>query len=58
MFCSEGYIMEVLVTISQDKATPNANGIQSFEAKHQLTLPDNYQKFITLHNGALLMGRI
>lgn len=50
LFCSEGYIMEFLVTFSQDKAT--LNDIQSFEAKHQLTLPDDYQKFITLHNGA------
>ncbi len=50
LFCSEGYIMECLVTFSQDKAT--LNDIQSFEAKHQLTLPDDYQKFITLHNGA------
>ncbi|PRP51503.1 hypothetical protein C7B63_08645 [Bacillus halotolerans] len=50
LFCSEGYIMEFLVTFSQDKAT--LNDIQSFEATHQLTLPDDYQKFITLHNGA------
>ena len=28
------------------------NDIQSFEAKHQLTLPQDYQKFMTLHNGA------
>ncbi|CCU58564.1 hypothetical protein BSUBE1_1933 [Bacillus subtilis E1] len=61
MFCSEGDIMEFLVTFSPDKAT--LNDIQSFEAKHQLTLPEDYQKFLTLHNGAkifeiLLMGRI
>lgn len=50
LFCSEGDIMEFLVTFSQDKAT--LNDIQSFEAKHQLTLPQDYQKFMTLHNGA------
>ncbi|BEV37427.1 hypothetical protein BSB_05000 [Bacillus stercoris] len=37
LFCYEGYIMELLVTFSKDKAT--LNDIQSFEAKHQLTLP-------------------
>ncbi|KIN36570.1 hypothetical protein B4068_2169 [Bacillus subtilis] len=42
--------MECLVTFSSDKAT--LNEIQSFETKHQITLPEDYQKFITLHNGA------
>lgn len=50
LFCSEGDIMEFLVTFSQDKAT--LNDIQSLEAKHQITLPEDYQKFMTLHNGA------
>lgn len=50
LFCSEGDTMECLVTFSPDKAT--LNEIQNFEAKHQITLPEDYQKFITLHNGA------
>ncbi|MCY8177511.1 SMI1/KNR4 family protein, partial [Bacillus inaquosorum] len=50
LFCSEGDIMECLVTFSPNKAT--LNDIQSFEAKHQLTLSEDYQKFFTLHNGA------
>ncbi|AOY07524.1 hypothetical protein BKN48_20310 [Bacillus subtilis] len=50
LFCSKGDIMEFLVTFSQDKAT--LNDIQSLEAKHQITLPEDYQKFMTLHNGA------
>ncbi|RPK04866.1 hypothetical protein BSBH6_01567 [Bacillus subtilis] len=36
--------MECLVSFSTDKAT--LNDIQSFEVKHQLTLPDDYQKML------------
>ncbi len=42
--------MECLVTFSPNKAT--LKEVQNFEVKYQLTLPDDYQKFITLHNGA------
>ncbi|AEP86925.1 conserved hypothetical protein [Bacillus spizizenii TU-B-10] len=50
MFCSEGYIMECLVTFSPNQAA--LNEILNFEAKYQLKLPDDYQKFITQHNSA------
>lgn len=50
LFCSEGYIMECLVTFSPNQAA--LNEILNFEAKYQLKLPDDYQKFITQHNGA------
>ncbi|MEC2235642.1 SMI1/KNR4 family protein, partial [Bacillus subtilis] len=39
LFCSEGDTMECLVTFSPDKAT--LHDIQSFEAKHQITLPED-----------------
>lgn len=42
--------MECLVTFSPNQAA--LNEILNFEAKYQLKLPDDYQKFITLHNGA------
>ncbi len=50
LFCSEGYIVESLVTFSPNKAS--LSEIQNFQSNHKFTLPDDYLKFISQHNGA------
>jgi hypothetical protein len=50
LFCSEGYIIESLVTFSPNKAS--LNEIQNFQSNHKFTLPEDYVKFISQYNGA------
>ncbi|AKD30224.1 hypothetical protein AW02_020750 [Bacillus velezensis NJN-6] len=50
LFCSEGCIVESLVTFSPNKAS--LSEIQNFQSNHKFTLPDDYLKFSSQHNGA------
>ncbi|WP_412094932.1 SMI1/KNR4 family protein, partial [Bacillus haynesii] len=47
---SEGEITVALVTFSDSGASQS--DIRAFESHHQLSLPADYKKFLTLHNGA------
>ncbi|MCY8343151.1 SMI1/KNR4 family protein [Bacillus haynesii] len=47
---SEGEITDTLVTFSDRGASQS--DIRAFESHHQLSLPADYKKFLTLHNGA------
>ncbi|WP_261382067.1 SMI1/KNR4 family protein [Bacillus licheniformis] len=53
---SEGEITDALVTFSGSGASQS--DIRAFETHHQLSLPDDYKKFLTLHNGARIFDSL
>ncbi|WP_412096261.1 SMI1/KNR4 family protein, partial [Bacillus licheniformis] len=53
---SEGEITDTLVTFSDSGASQR--DIRAFETHHQLSLPDDYKKFLTLHNGARIFDNL
>ena len=56
LFGSEGEVTETLVTFPAYGASYEE--IQNFESKHQLSLPKDYTKFLTQHNGARIFDII